>query len=250
MTKKLILHVPHSSDVIPSLKGYVVGRDILDAEMLKLTDWFTDDLFDSPEDVLVKAEFSRVFCDPERFADDSQEVMAALGMGVLYEKSDSGSKIRELNAEDRAEILDTYYWPHHQRLGQAVNQQLEFCDIALIVDCHSFPSVPFSRDLDQRLGRPDFNIGTDAFHTPDFLIGISEEFFLKKGYSLGIDWPYRGSLVPLEYYQKDRRVASIMLEVNRALYLQEPSNEESSNYQTIKKVVREYLEMLKKAFWQ
>ena len=38
-----------------------------------------------------------------------------------------------------------------------------------------------------------------------------------------------------------------MLEINRALYLNEPGNEMSNNYMTIKKVVNEYLKTIKKA---
>ena len=40
-------------------------------EILKWTDWYTDDLFYSNEDHMILAEFSRIFCDAERFAGDS-----------------------------------------------------------------------------------------------------------------------------------------------------------------------------------
>jgi N-formylglutamate amidohydrolase len=116
----------------------------------------------------------------------------------------------------------------------------------MIVDCHSFPSKPFIRDLDQSTNRPDFNIGTDPFHTPKELIELSKEFFQNKGYSLGIDWPYSGSLVPMSHYHKTKEVQSIMLEVNRALYLDEPSNEKSRGYAGIKETVREYLALIRK----
>lgn len=64
------------------------------------------------------ADFSRVFCDVERFSDDSQEIMAEYGMGVLYEKGDDGSIIREITPELRQEILNKYYWPHHNQLKE------------------------------------------------------------------------------------------------------------------------------------
>ena len=76
------------------MEGYVVDANSLANEMLKLTDWYTDDLFYSEGDEMIKAEFSRIFCDPERFTDDSQEIMAQYGMGVLYEKNDEGEVIR------------------------------------------------------------------------------------------------------------------------------------------------------------
>jgi N-formylglutamate amidohydrolase len=71
MDKKIILHIPHSSTIIPLLEGYVADAISLEKEILKLTDWYTDDLFYSKEDEMIVAEFSRIFCDPERFTDDS-----------------------------------------------------------------------------------------------------------------------------------------------------------------------------------
>ena len=242
---KLILHIPHSSDKIPIDKGYVVGKNILHQEIIKLTDWYTDDLFFLEDSIIIKADFSRIFCDTERFSDDSQEIMAKYGMGVLYAKTDDGSIIREINSKLREEILNNYYWPHHEKLNKAVNSQLESNGKALIVDCHSFPSKPLIRDLSQENNRPDFNIGTDSFHTPANLIEISKDFFTKKGYTLGVDWPYSGSIVPLNHYHKTKNVESIMLEINRALYLSEPGNKMSSNYLTIKEIVTEYLGIIK-----
>lgn len=247
---QLILHIPHSSKCIPTDAVYMVDQNTVDKEILKLTDWYTDDLFSSEVMITVKAEFSRVFCDPERFSEDSQEVMAQFGMGVLYEKSDVGIPIREVSPSLREAILNRYYWPHHKQLNQAVEQQLRTCGKALIVDCHSFPSKPFVRDLDQSPNRPDFNIGSDSFHTPKRLVELSETFFKEKGFSVGIDWPYKGTIVPMEHYQKSKNVASIMLEINRALYLDEPSNMRSINYNVIKDIVREYLELMKSHYDQ
>jgi len=69
MKNKLILHLPHSSTNIPLNEGYIVDSIALESEILKLTDWYTDDLFYSEGDEMIKAEFSRIFCDPERFTD-------------------------------------------------------------------------------------------------------------------------------------------------------------------------------------
>ena len=243
--KKLILHIPHSSTHIPLKDGYIVDDEFLQSEMLKLTDWYTDDLFHSEKDISVIAPFSRIFCDPERFSDDEQEVMSKVGMGVLYEKSDAGQQMREVSPELREQILSQYYWPHHQALNRAVEQQLERVGHALILDCHSYPDTPLIRDLSQTAERPDFNIGTDGYHTPQELIDFSEKFFEKKGYSLGVDWPYSGSIVPLDYYQKDKRVQTLMLEINRSLYLLEPGNQKSERYEEVKEVVKEFMDGLR-----
>ena len=203
MKNKVILHVPHSSVNIPNCEGYVVDMISLEREMLKLTDWYTDDLFYSEEDEMIVAEFSRVFCDPERFTDDSQEIMAQYGMGVLYEKSDDGEELRIVTPELKEVILSSYYWKHHNKFSKAVSNQLDSFGRALIIDCHSYPNRPLKRDLNKNSNRPDFNIGSDPYHTPKELIDLSVSFFNNACYTLGIDWPYKGSIVPMEHYQKN-----------------------------------------------
>jgi N-formylglutamate amidohydrolase len=245
--QKVILHIPHSSEIIPSFDGYLVTEEELKKEMLKLTDRYTDDLFFSADDEPVVAGFSRIFCDPERFPDDENEIMAQFGMGVLYEKSDEGKVIRTVTAELREHIMTHYYWKHHEKLNNAVNSQLVQFGKALIVDCHSYPGIPLKRDLDQTPNRPDFNIGTDSFHTPEHLIAISADFFKKAGYSLGIDWPYKGSIVPMQHYQKNNAVQSIMLEINRVLYMNESTGEKTERYSEIKEVTSEYIKVLKRS---
>ena len=129
----------------------------------------------------------------------------------LYEKNDDGEIIRKVDPELRERILKNYYWKHHNKFSEAVNNQLRYFGKAIIIDCHSFPGKPLKRSLDKSLERPDFNIGTDAFHTPKKLIDISIAFFERSGYTLGIDRPYKGSIVPMEHYSKNKNVQSIML---------------------------------------
>jgi N-formylglutamate amidohydrolase len=243
--KKLVLHIPHSSTTIPKVEGYIVSQSILNSEILKLTDWYTDDLFQNNIDKDVLAPFSRIFCDVERFSEDEKEVMSKFGMGALYTTLDNGEEMREVTTELRKLILDEYYWIHHNKLEKAVDDCLTDQNKCLIVDCHSFPNIPLERTLDKKPNRPDINIGTDSFHTPKHIVDISEKFFLDKGYSVGIDWPYTGSMVPTKHYKKDKRVSSILIEINRRLYLEEGSNNKSNGYSQIKLAIQEYLELLR-----
>lgn len=243
--KKLVLHIPHSSTEIPLLDGYVSTQDEIQDEIIKLTDWYTDDLFDSEVDDKIVAPFSRIFCDVERFADDELEVMSKFGMGVLYEKFDDGNILRIVSTELKQEVLKNYYWIHHELLNKVVKLSLEQTKSCLILDCHSFPSSPLTRAIVRDEIRPDFNIGTDSYHTPKHIIDESINYFKSKGYTLGIDTPYSGSIVPMEYYQKDKRVTSIMLEVNRGLYLKANTNEKSQSYDKTKEIVQGYMKFLK-----
>lgn len=237
--RKLILHIPHSSTKIPFMDGFIADSDKITAEIFKLTDLYTDDLFSTKYDDKLIAPFTRLFCDVERFADDDLEAMSKFGMGVLYEKFDDGSILRVVTPELRKRILEGFYWKHHNKLSELVKTHLTTSTNCLIVDCHSFPEKTLNRALNKTAFRPDFNIGTDAFHTPNKLIEVATKYFESLGYSLGIDEPYSGTIVPIDYYKKDVRVQSIMLEVNRKLYLS--GKEKTADYNKTKQVVQGFL---------
>ncbi|WP_163322657.1 N-formylglutamate amidohydrolase [Draconibacterium mangrovi] len=245
MKQQLILHIPHSSSQIPDYTGFLFSSEALQEEILKLTDWYTDELFVNKQDEAIIAPFSRVFCDVERFTDDSLEPMALYGMGVLYEKTDAGNPMRQVSAALRKEVVEKYYMVHHQRLTEAVEKELARRGGALLIDCHSFPDIPLKRDLHQSTPRPDFNLGTDPFHTSPELASFAERFFVERGFTVEINRPYAGTLVPMRWYNKNNRVQSLMLEVNRRLYLKTGTNEKSSNFKQVQRLVQEFLEVMR-----
>ncbi|QEC79708.1 N-formylglutamate amidohydrolase [Mucilaginibacter ginsenosidivorax] len=244
MAKKTILHIPHSSTEIPDLTGYLVSNNELEKEKLLLTDWYTDDLFSLPDSVRVIANFSRVFCDVERFANDEDEVMAGVGMGVTYTATDDGNRLREVSSELKAKILRDYYNPHHLKLNAAVAEELSTSGEALIIDCHSFSNEPFKRDINQDTPRPDFCIGIDDYHTPRRLYKLAAIGLKMLGYNVKLNTPYSGSIVPTKFYRKNKRVLSIMIEVNRDLYLIPGTNLKSEGYDKLKSNIQGLLKFI------
>ena len=215
----IVIHVPHASTFIPDSERSAFQCDLED-ELLKMTDHYCDELFcgDCPAVVF---PVSRLVCDSERFRDDQQESMSAVGMGAVYTRTHNGALLRTVDRESRERILRTYYDPHHKALTDAVQAALDRNGRCLIVDGHSFPAKPLSYEHDQNLHRPDFCIGTDPYHTPDDLIETAVRFLETRGYSTAINTPFSGTIVPMRFYQKDRRVSSVMIEINRGLYMNE-----------------------------
>ena len=245
MKVPILLHISHSSIHIPSFEGYVITQEQLQSELLKLTDWHTDDLFDVDGCERIVVPFSRIFCDVERFENDDEEPMSQFGMGATYEKMDSGERLRILSPLQREKIMKDYYRKHHEAFTRLVDFQLTEFGRCLIIDCHSFPDVPLTASFDRVSDRPDYNIGTDQFHTPTALVEISERYFKSLGHSVLIDKPYSGSIVPMKHYGKDKRVQSIMLEINRKLYLEDGSANKSVGYERVKSVVAGWVEVLR-----
>lgn len=224
----VVLHIPHSSTRIPSevRDQFVLEEDELQKELVKMTDHRTLALFAGPDPQVpvVAAPVSRVVVDVERFEQDDLEPMAAVGMGVIYCKASDGSPLRrELLEAERESLISTYYQPHHQQLIKATDAALLAYGRCLILDGHSFPSSPLPYELDQSLDRADICIGTDDFHSPDPIREAFEMAFSHAGFTVAINRPFAGAIVPFQHYRQDRRVMSVMVEINRALYLREPS---------------------------
>ena len=243
--KHLIFHIPHASLRIPDDSKFLISREEVDAEALYLTDLYTDELFSAEaNDVAIRADFSRVFCDVERFENDALEPMSQFGMGATYLRCDDGRELRRLTSEQRNELMAAYYEPHHARFTASVDASLESVGEARIIDCHSFPNIPLRCSLYQGGLNFDFNIGTDPFHTPQEWVHASEAFFKKQGFRLGVDVPYTGSIVPMKHYQKNKQVKSIMLEINRDLYMDDNYNR-GPRFDEIRDLVSAYLSILR-----
>lgn len=214
-----IFHIPHARTEIPDqFMSDFMDANVVEEEIELLTDFATDKIFDIGELSKVIFPYSRVFCDVERL-DDKDEVMYKYGRGFYYTKTDSGELLRNNVNGNKALIHKDYYQHHHKKLTDLVHKKLGESGFALIVDCHSFSDLPFKSDMEQGLQRPDFCIGTDDFHTPEWLTKMVRGFLLQQGYSVEINYPYKGTIVPLEFYQKNDQVHSIMIEVNRKLYM-------------------------------
>lgn len=208
-----------------------------------MTDHLTDRLFDVESAARVVYPVSRLVVDPERFDDDLQEPMSARGMGVIYELTSTGARLREKPSPDEREsLLARFYRPHHEALARAVKDGLAGGGPALIIDCHSFPSAARPFELDPEAPRPDLNLGTDPFHTPADLTEHLRAAAVELGWTVAVDRPYRGTIVPASHHRRDDRVKSIMLEVNRRLYLDEATGFPGSGFTRARRAVSEILE--------
>ena len=240
-SQTVILHIPHASTWIPEeYKADFTGD--LSRELQCMTDWYTDELFGFPAVRLV-FPVSRLVCDPERFRDDSMEEMARRGMGACYTRGHDGAKIRDLSPDRKEAILRRWYDPHHRSLTKMVSERLNTHGFCTIVDCHSFHAAPLPYEPDQREDRPDICLGTDPFHTPPELIGALWDLFAGKGYSVAVNAPYSGTIVPLPYLWKHSGVRSVMIEVNRGLYL-EADGRKSPRFHRVKQDISAAVEKI------
>lgn len=246
LSSPVVLHIPHASTLIPPevRDTFVISESDMQQELLRLTDAFTDNLFTDkiPEAPAIIHHVSRFVVDPERFDDDARESMSRQGMGAVYTRTTQGTPLRRaLSAAERQHLIDTYYAPHHSALTQAVQAVLDRHGTCLIFDCHSFPSHPLPCDIDQHIPRADICLGTDVYHTPDWLFEALVERFQQAGYTVEKNRPYSGTMVPLPFYAVNPQVLSILIELNRRLYMDEQTGHPHRGYTVLERLLAQIL---------
>lgn len=250
----LILHIPHASRLIPAEDRAAMVPDdaTLARELLRMTDAWTDKLVEGVTVPATRIVFpvSRLVLDPERFPDDADEPMAAKGMGAMYTRLSTGEPLRHPDPAERARLMDRYYWPHHRRLDEAVDAALAAHGRALIVDVHSFSSVPMAHEPDQDPQRPKLCLGFDAYHSPfrddDEVVRIAK----RAGFTtkVALNRPFSGSIVPAKHWQRTREVRSVMIEVRRDLYMSQETGEPLPGFDAVAARVTRLVEGLHRFF--
>ncbi len=211
----VVLHVPHAGTHVPAWARPPLPDDAeLAAEIAALTDHRTDVLARAAAGgatVLVD-EVSRFVVDVERFPDE-REAMRAVGMGAVYTHGTRGQRIRPDDPAHEAALLAAYFHPWAARVEAAVRAALADGPVVLL-DVHSYPRDPLP--YERRPGdRPEVCLGTDARHTPPWLLAAARTAFA--GFGTACDTPFAGTYVPLALLG-DARVSSLMLEVRRDVH--------------------------------
>ncbi|MFJ9868004.1 N-formylglutamate amidohydrolase [Streptomyces sp. NPDC101165] len=223
----VLLHVPHSARAIPEdvRKGILLDDTALGLELDHITDAHTARIAERAAGLagLTPWRFvnrlSRLVVDPERFPDEREE-MLAVGMGAVYTRTTHRDELRAADT-DPEPLVERYFRPYARAMTAAVAGRLAATGRAVVIDVHSYPSQALPYELHGTGPRPPVCLGTDAFHTPPELREAAREAFSAFG-ETGLDSPFGGTYVPLEYYGCDRRVSALMVEIRRDTYMTEP----------------------------
>ena len=221
----VILHVPHASRVIPPeiRSSLTVTDEQLAAELDEITDAHTDVIARhaaqsvTPQPLTLRNDLSRLVIDPERFPDEREE-LNAVGRGAVYTRTCDGGVLRNADNASRDALLANYFHPYAAAMSDLVTDRIAATGRAVIIDVHSYPTLPSAYELRPDGHRPALCIGTDPHHTPPWLIEAAYAAFSPLE-GIGTDTPFSGTYVPLDYYNIDRSVYSVMIELRRDQYL-------------------------------
>ncbi len=240
LKEQIFFHIPHSSLNVPK---YFLDKLLISLEEFQELNVFNSDIKVDKlvENIFVNKvifKYSRMFCDVERFEDENIEPMAKKGMGIVYTNAINGDKIINVTPKYKKYIIDNYYRPHHNKLNHLTDTIINKFDKAYIFDLHSFSDDLAKLTFGPDISTPDICLGIEKEFEDESLTKYTLDFFEKKGYSVEINSPYTGTLIPSKhYFNKDTRIKGIMIEINKRIYL-------NNNFNLFQNVLEEYFETL------
>jgi N-formylglutamate amidohydrolase len=249
LTCPLVFSSPHSGSVYPR-RFLEVSR--LDANALRRSeDAFVDELFAGVTTLgapLLRARFPRAYLDLNREAYEldprmfegrlpgfanTRSVRVAGGLGTIARVVGESQEIyaSRLSVTEALTRIERLYKPYHARLSQLMERAHARFGVAILVDCHSMPSMPSGAlGADKRV-LTDFVVG-DRYGTSAAvqLVEVLERAMRERGFVVQRNKPYAGGYITEHYGTPAAGYHAIQIEVNRAIYMDESKLERAPRF--------------------
>jgi len=242
----IIFNSPHSGSTYPNA---FLNASRIDLPTLRRSeDSFMDELIADLSGrgfAVIRVHFPRSYVDVNRepyeldprmfigrlpsFA-NTRSMRVAGGLGTIPRVVGDGQEIyrERLSVDDALGRIETLYKPYHRALRRLINKVHQAFGTAVVIDCHSMPSIGVSRDEPRR---PDVVIG-DRYGTScaPLLPDLIEETMTGFGYSVGRNKPYAGGFITEHYGNPASGLHTVQLELNRAIYMDERRREKGPRF--------------------
>ncbi len=242
----IIFNSPHSGSAYPD--SFLNASRIDLPTLRRSEDSFMDELIGELSALgfaTVRVNFPRSYVDVNRepyeldprmfsgrlpsFA-NTRSMRVAGGLGTIPRVVGDGQEIyrERLSVDDAMGRIETLYKPYHRALRRLISKVHQSFGAAVVVDCHSMPSIGVSRDEPRR---PDFVIG-DRYGTSCAMLlpDMVEDTMTQLGYSIGRNKPYAGGFITEHYGNPGSGLHVVQLELNRAVYMDERRREKGPRF--------------------
>ncbi len=262
-TAPLVLASPHSGrdysaefTAIAQLKGAALRRS---------EDSFVDELFAAGPGCgapLIRALFPRAYLDvnrepyeldPAMFEDalppyvNAHSPRVRGGLGTIARVVADGAEIYrgKLRFADAAARIERCYEPYHAALGALVRATEAAFGFAVLLDCHSMPSIGGPIDRDPGAARADIVLG-DRFATSchPSIAALVERVLTQAGYAVRRNEPYAGGFTTQYYGRPHLGVHALQIEVKRSLYMDETRFEHGPGFAGVAATMTRVIEAL------
>lgn len=219
----VLISIPHGGTEVPV---EIRDRVIISAkDQFEDSDAFTQEIYGLENEVRaqVQSQAARAFVDMNRAPDDRPPQNPD---GVVKTQTCHGKTVyhpgKELDDSLTKRILDTYYFPYHQSITNAL---AEHTDLQLALDCHTMEAVAPAIAPDPGQSRPLICLGNNHGKScpPEMADRLAECF--REGFGLEekdvvMNKPFAGGYITRTY--GEGALPWVQVEMNRSLYLSKP----------------------------
>lgn len=236
-SKPLLITIPHSGERVPVETPWLKG---LDEKLLMCdVDRYVDQLYQPAINQLgivsVRTEWHRYAVDLNRWKDDvdsgtvlnNANPAGRFSRGLHWAITTKGEKLMPgpIANELHELLVAKYFQPFHTEVKNKLNEfKKAGTRVVYHIDAHSMPSLGTKEHLDPGEQRADVVVSDcggkscgAAFR--DLVI----DAYRNCGFSVSLNWPYKGGRVTETYGNPSDGVESIQVELNRRLYMNEES---------------------------
>ena len=245
----LVFSSPHSGSVYP--RRFLESARLDATALRRSEDAFVDELFAGVATLgapLIRARFPRAYLDLNREAYEldprmfdgrlpnfanTRSVRVAGGLGTIARVVGESQEIYagRLSVTDALARIERLYKPYHACLRGLLERAHRRFGIAILVDCHSMPSMPSAAlGADKRVVT-DFVIG-DRYGTSSAVefVEVLERAMRRRSFIVQRNKPYAGGYITEHYGTPQAGIHAIQIEINRAVYMDEGRLEKTARF--------------------
>ncbi len=242
----LVFASPHSSRDYPT---WFLQRSVLDARAVRSSeDAFVDQLFAAAPRLgapFLQAGAPRALIDMNRAEDELDPALivgvrksghnprVSSGLGVVPRVVANGRAIYDgkLSRAEADARIESYWRPYHAALRNQMKQAHALFGQAILVDCHSMPHEAMDQVARKGTQRPEVVLG-DRFgaSASSEIVDQIETAFRAAGLCVARNTPFAGAYVTQQYGRPSRGHHAVQIEIDRALYMDEPRIEPNADF--------------------
>ena len=252
---------PHSGRHYPPA---FLARARLALQMLRRSeDSFVDELFAHAPTAgapLIKATYPRAYLDPNRgpyeldpsmfdrplpaYAETASERVAG-GLGTIPRTVGAGLEIydRPLCLDAAMARIESIHRPYHDALCARLEQASARHGFAVLIDCHSMPSLAVERGPGFARPTPDIVLGNRFGGSCDpRIFRLADSLLRELGLTVAHNDPYAGGYTTRRYGQPQAGLHALQIEIARGLYMDEMKIEKHRGFANLARVMCHFIE--------
>ena len=242
LTSPLVFSSPHSGRCYPA--GFLEASRLSPDRLRRSEDAYVEELFEGVVACgapLLAARFPRAYVDlnrepfeldPDLFEDtlpafaNTRSLRVLGGLGTIARIVGDSEEIyrRRLSVAEAMARIEKLYWPYHAALRELIERARRRFGFAVLIDCHSMPSLCGPGAIRPDESRAQFVLG-DRFGAScaGELTRQVEKYLTGFGFMVALNRPYAGGYITEHYGAPARGVHALQLEINRNLFTDESS---------------------------